>query len=128
MRVQPIKQAEITKASCKNIVDSCFYLEKLEKFTNQLRYKELDKEKILADERLGKLYGMFNLLQSFDDAHDPETLKKMFIYQDHLNKEYAQEARDVQKEYYKAVIDPNREVAKIEKKPRKKKKIVVSGV
>lgn len=96
-------------------------MERHEQFSNQQRYKELDKEKALADERLSKIYGMFNLLQSFDDAHDPETLKKMFIYQDHLNNDYRQEARDVQKEYYKSVVDPFREVAKIERKPRKRK-------
>lgn len=42
---------------------------------------------------------MFDLLKEFDDASDPQTLKKMFIYQDNVQNEYDKESRDVTKEY-----------------------------
>ena len=48
------------------------------------RYRDLDKELVLGDQRLNKLNEMFDLLKEFDDASDPQTLKKMFIYQDNV--------------------------------------------
>ena len=45
----------------------------------------------------------------------------MFIYQDHLNREYAKEARKVKHEYLQNAINPFREVAKIERKLKHKK-------
>ena len=77
-------------------------------------YRDLDKEKILGDMRLEKLNDMFDLLKGFDDATDPQTLKKMFVYQDFVQREYDQEAREVTKEYQKGILDPLRDVAKIE--------------
>ena len=75
---------DIKKFECKNIVQACFFLEHKEKFDNVPRYRDLDKELVLGDQRLTKLNEMFDLLKEFDDASDPQTLKKMFIYQDNV--------------------------------------------
>ena len=90
---------DIKKFECKNIVQACFFLEHKEKFDNVPRYRDLDKELVLGDQRLTKLNEMFDLLKEFDDASDPQTLKKMFIYQDNVQQEYDSEARQVTKEY-----------------------------
>ena len=71
---------DVKKFECKNIVQACFYLEHKEKYDNIPRFRDLDKEQVLGDLRLQKLNEMFNLLKEFDDASDPQTLKKMFIY------------------------------------------------
>jgi len=110
------KQSDVRRFQCKNIVDSCFFLEHREKYVNQLIYRDLDKEKVLADERISKMNEIFGLLKEFNDARDPQTLKKMFIYQDHQKQEYEEEQRKVTKEYMKSVIDPQREVARIERR------------
>ena len=67
---------------------------------------------------------MFDLLREFDDASDPQTLKKMFIYQDNVQQEYDKESRDVTKEYQKGVLDPLREVARIELKGNRQRKVI----
>ena len=67
---------------------------------------------------------MFELLKEFDDASDPQTLKKMFIYQDNVQQEYDKESRDVTKEYQKSVLDPLREVARIELRGNRQRKVV----
>ena len=115
---------DIKKFECKNIVSACFYLEHKEKYDNRPRYRDLDKELVLGDVRLQKLNEMFNLLKEFDDASDPQTLKKMFIYQDNVQQEYDSEARSVAKEYQKSVLDPLREVARIELKGNRQRKVV----
>jgi len=71
---------------------------------------------VLAEARLEKMNGMFELLTEYDDAADPQTLKKMFIYQDNVQREYESEMRSVTKEYQNSVLDPGREVARIEMK------------
>ena len=76
-------------------MNSCFYLEHKEKYDNHPRYRDLDKEQILGDFRLQKMNQMFNLLTEFEDANEPQTLKKMFIYQDNVQQEYDAEARNV---------------------------------
>jgi hypothetical protein len=84
-------KSDVRRFQCKNIVDSCFFLEHREKYVNQLLYRDLDKEKVLADERISKMNEIFGLLKEFNDARDPQTLKKMFIYQDHQKQEYEEE-------------------------------------
>ena len=86
---------ELKKFECKNIVHSCFYLEHKEEYVNRKIYRELDRDKILGDARLTKLNEIFNRLKEFDDANDPQTLKKMFIYHDNVQQDYQNESRHV---------------------------------
>ena len=62
---------------------------------------------------------MFENIRHFDNAQDPETLGDMFIYQDQQAQLYDQESREVIQEYMLSVIDPLREVARIELKGNK---------
>lgn len=79
---------------------------------------------MLGDMRLQKLNDMFSLLKEFDGANDPQTLKSMFVYKDIVNQEYDSEQRIVTKEYQQGVIDPLREVARIELKGNRQRKVV----
>ena len=110
-------------------MQACFYLEHKEKYDNIPRFRDLDKEQVLGDLRLQKLNEMFNLLKEFDDASDPQTLKKMFIYYNNVQQEHDAESRHVTQEYLKSVIDPLREVARIELKGNRQRKVIkVSGL
>lgn len=104
------------KYQCQNIVNSCTFLEHEEKYNNQPRQIELDKDQVLGEIKLKKQNEMFDILKEFDDANDPHTLKLMFIYQDIVKQEYNSEQRTVSKEYKKSVMNPLREVARIELK------------
>ncbi len=48
----------------------------------------------------------------------------MFIYQDNVMKDQDTESRKVTQEYLKSVIDPLREVARIELKGNRQRKII----
>ena len=109
-------QNKFRKFECQNIVNACYYLEHVERYEKQPRFKELDKDQVLGELRLHKQNEMFNMLKEFDEANDPQTLKLMFIYRDIVDQEYNSEQRSVTKEYMKSVIDPLREVARIELK------------
>lgn len=69
-KAQVQRQQELNKFSCSNILSSCIYLEHQEKYLNQPRYRELDKDLILGDFRLSKMAEMQKQLQEFDDAAD----------------------------------------------------------
>lgn len=61
-------------------------------------------------------------MKGFDHAHDPQMLKKMAIYQDLVNMDYQKDIRNATKEHLREVLNPLREVAKIELKGRVKRK------
>lgn len=111
------------KFQCQNIVNSCTFLEHEEKYENQPRQRELDKDQVLGEIRLVKQNDMFDILKEFDDANDPHTLKLMFIYRDIVDQEYNSEQRSVTKEYMKSVMNPLREVARIELKGNRQRKV-----
>lgn len=83
MNPNEIKQYEV-----RNVVQACYYLEHIEQFVKKPRYRELDKELVLSDLRLQKLYSMLGLLKDFEDANEPSVLKKMFVYLDTVNQDY----------------------------------------
>ena len=112
----PLKVGDIRKFECKNIVEACYFLEHVEQYEKKPAEREMDKELVLADVRNKKLNDMFELLKEFEDASDPKSLKMMFIYKDIVNQEYDEEQRMVTKEYHQAMMDPLREVARIELK------------
>lgn len=66
---------------------------------------------------------MFNILKEFDEANDPQTLKLMFIYRDIVEQEYNSEQRTVRQDYLKSVMNPLREVARIELKGNRQRKM-----
>ena len=112
----PLKVGDIRKFECKNIVEACYFLEHVEQYEKKPAEREMDKELVLAEMRNKKMNEMFELLKEFEDASDPKSLKMMFIYKDIVNQEYDEEQRMVTKEYHKAIMDPMREVARIELK------------
>lgn len=120
--------SQLNKANCRNIIESCYHLEHLEKFKNQKVYAKMDKEKILADERQHKLNGMIAQMEEFNEATNPQALRKMFVYHDHIKKEEEEESRTICKSYHKAIMDPFRHCAKIElrSKSRRQKQLPVS--
>lgn len=59
---------------------------------------------------------MYKGIQEADNAGDPAALKQMFIYRNMMEQEYEEESRKVTKEYMDDVINPLRQVARIELK------------
>ena len=55
-------------------------MEHNENFKNRPRYREVEKDRVLDEERSLKLNHLYDLLAAYDGAPDPQTLKKMFIY------------------------------------------------
>ena len=59
---------------------------------------------------------MYGDISKADSTTDPMTLKQMIVYQNLVDEEYEDESRQVMKEYMNDVIDPLRQVARIELK------------
>lgn len=116
-----MSMSEIRKFECKNIVDSCYYLEHIERYEKQPEYREMDKEMILNEMRNAKLNETYELLKEFEDANDPAALRRIFLYKDLVNQEYESEQRKVTQDFQRDMMDPNRQVAQIEMKGRQMK-------
>lgn len=103
----------------KTIIESCNALELEERKINRPKFQELQKEQVLGDIRLEKMYQLQRTIREFQTANDPLTLKQMFAFQNAADEDYEQESRAVAKEYMSVALNPSREVAKIEMKAKR---------
>lgn len=120
--IKPPPVELVRRYECKNVVDSCFFLEHCNSMFNMPKVKEIDKDRVLSDLRLQKMNNFIDQMKDFNHATDPEILKRMVVYQDIVNLDYEKEKRQVTKDYQKDVLNPLREVAKIEMRAGNKKK------
>ncbi len=88
----------------------------IEQQENRKLWRELDREQILGDLRHEKMKKMYDGISEANIATDPMALKQMFIYKNLVDEEYEEESRQVMKEYMMDVLDPLRQVARIELK------------
>lgn len=62
-----------------------------------------------------------DLLKEIEFAEDEKKLKQIFMYKVISQEDYNQVAREIKREYKSGLMDPSREVARIEKNKIKKK-------
>lgn len=55
-------------------------------------------------------------MHDYENAENPNALKMMFIYENGVQNDYEEESRVVTRQFQKEVLNPLREVAKIEMK------------
>lgn len=75
---------------------------------------------LLEDIRQQKLSQTTELLKEIEIAEDAKKLKNLYMYKIMAQVDYEEEQRLIKQEYKSGVMDPSREVARIEKQRNNK--------
>ena len=99
------------------MIHACLYLESEanKKMGNQA-IREFERDHYLEELRQDRLGDTIELLREMEIAENPKKLKQIFMYKVITNDDYLQEQRLIKSEYRSGLMDPSREVARIEKK------------
>ncbi len=118
MKVEKRKNKDTLK-QVKNLVQACFQVEGTE--DNSIKGKDFNKNVFLEDLRQEKLMETVELMRDIEYAEDANKLKSLYMYKVMSQQDYEDEAREIRREYQSGILDPRREVARIEKGGAKRK-------
>lgn len=114
------QQNEIKKQRALEIVETCKRLEKQKISERNGSLKVFERDQVLSELRESKLNEMVTTMKKFDNCHNPETLRQMYLQNEDQAFEYELEGRQVIQEYLNDCLNPLRKVAKIELAKQKK--------
>eukprot|EP00347_Sterkiella_histriomuscorum_P017740 403348176 len=115
------KVTEINRKRIKNVIHACLYLEQETKQSRLSQgIKEFERDHYLEELRQDRLNDTIDLLREIEIAENPKKLKQLYLYKVMTQDDYLQEQRIIKTEYRSGLMDPSREVARIEKKRNNK--------
>ncbi|CDW86001.1 UNKNOWN [Stylonychia lemnae] len=110
----------VNRGKVKNLIHACLYLEQDSKQNLKNGIHEFERDQYIEELRQDKLNDTIDLLREIEIAENPKKLKQIYMYKIMTHDDYLQEQRVIKTEYRSGLMDPSREVARIEKKRNNK--------
>eukprot|EP00347_Sterkiella_histriomuscorum_P013501 403364477 len=130
------EQSNQNKQKLKNVISACYYLEndhlpinndnkeQLIRDGGVKLQKKINMNMLQEDMRLNNLNRTYKILREFDSTDEAANIKMLYFYKVQANEDYQGLAKEVVKEYKSGVIDPSREVGRVEKSRSAVKKLI----
>jgi hypothetical protein len=105
------------KQRVKSVIEACLYLERQEQ-QGPLSLSSMEKQLYVEELRHDRLRQTVDMVRDLEYS-EPEKLKQIFMYKVIADEEYESEQRLIKREYRNRMMDPGREVARMEQKRNK---------
>jgi hypothetical protein len=110
-------RSQVTKGRVRNLIHACFFLENEDRLENKGGgIKDVERDMFIEQLRQEKISETIDLLREIEYSENPHKLKQIYMYKVITADDYVQESRQLKKEYKAGLMNPKREVARLEMK------------